>query len=176
MLILIIAANRFHAGPHLTRAASLPELFSHSITPRIENNSVQWSLSWQRRGTLEALHLFQAISRSVLKGTPVMKGAMNTFSGDPLPNALQKGVVSDSSSSTRSPSIFQGGETGTVLSVCIISASHPSAGCCSQTASQRPLRACEHFPFHLCAPRGNLPLIVSHFPRASQRHDADGGR
>lgn len=72
------------------------------------------------------------------------------------------------------PSIFQGTKTGTALSVCIISASHPSAGCCSHAASERPLRAREHFPFYLCVLRGNLPLIVSHFPRASSSQDAEG--
>lgn len=42
--------------------------------------------------------------------------------------------------------IFSGTETDTVLSVCIISAPHPSMSCCSLAASKRPVTACSTSP------------------------------
>lgn len=62
------------------------------------------------------------------------------------------------------PSIFPRTETDTALSVSIISAPHPSVSCCSLTNSDsmRPLPLL--FLRARQRRRGNLPLIVSHFP------------
>lgn len=91
--------------------------------------------SWQRPCIVVTARPPRAISRSTLNCTSEnVNGPMNTFCRAALPDALQKGALALNLS-------FTGTETGTVLSACIISASHPSASCCSLTASERPARA-----------------------------------
>lgn len=85
---------------------------------------------------------FQAISRSTLKLRSSQREWCHEYiSRAVLPDALQKASSLDSRSGAPSQSIFQGTETDTVLSVCIIFAPHPSASRCSRTASERPARA-----------------------------------
>lgn len=87
---------------------------------------------------------FQTISRSILNCSPVnVNDAVNT-SAPALARCFAEGIISDARSGAQS--IFQGTETDTVLSVCIISAPHPSASCCSPTAGEHPATACGTSP------------------------------
>lgn len=120
---------------------------------------------------------FQAISRSILNCAPVnVNGAVNT-STPALARCFAKGVISDSHSGAQS--IFQGYETDTVLSVCIISAPHPSARCCSLTASERLVTACSTSP-STCVWRAAAARQFAsdcfHFPLVSSSSDAGRGR
>lgn len=125
---------------------------------------------------------FQAISRSILNCAPVnVNGAVNT-STPAFARCFAKSVISDSHSGAQS--IFQGYETDTVLSVCIISAPHPSASCCSLTASERLVTACSASP-STCVWRAAaarqfasdcFPFSLSEFKLRCRKREVGAGR
>lgn len=172
ILIAIIGANRVYGGTHLTCV-----IFSlHYIANREQQVCIPQCCVATSELASGLFHIYwgltssQAISRSALKSYSshewyqeyILTGVSPSFA-----KCFAKGVFSYSSSSARSQFIFLGTETGRVLLLCIISASHPSASWDTLTVSKRPLRACKHFRFHLWAgwqQRYNLLVIVLNFP------------